>query len=183
MNHNIYDYISGALWKDENFDISSYRATGASPPDPVTIPGTSIQTVAFDGAGTLEDVSICKELNHDYQEGTPIGFHVHWYATNTGAGNVKWNIEYWATRFGSATVISGIISSIVPAPGIIWRQQLAVFPDISLGDIALIGTQIHFRFYRGPSDVQDTYGADAAVATVGYHYLTNSRGSATIVEK
>lgn len=45
--HNTYDHLSGQLWKDENFDIASYRATGASPPDAITIPGTSIETVSL----------------------------------------------------------------------------------------------------------------------------------------
>lgn len=181
--HNIYDYISGSLWKDENFDVASYRNIGAAPPDLVTIPGTGITTVAFDGGGTTEMVSVCKELNHDYQEGTPISFHLHWYPTTTGAGNVKWNIEYWITAFSNPTVISGTISSVIAAGGVAWRQQLAIFPDLDLGALAKVNTQIHFRLFRNPSDAQDTYNADAAVATVGYHYLTNSRGSAKITEK
>jgi hypothetical protein len=178
MDHNIYEYITGALWKDENFDIASYRATGASPPDEITIPGTSIITVSFDGGGTTEDIAVCKELNHDYQEGTPISFHVHWYPTTTGAGNVKWQLEYYIASQASATVVSGLTSVTQAAGGAAWRLQTANFPDINLGAIGTIGCQIHFRFFRNPSDAADTYAADAAVGTMGYHYLTNSRGSA-----
>jgi hypothetical protein len=184
LKHNVYDYITGALWKDENFDVASYRATGAAPPDVITIPGTSINTVSFDGGGTTEEIHVCKELNHDYQESTPISFHVHWYPTDTGAGNVKWQLQYWCANSAiPGTVVSGLMSTVQAAVGTAWIAETISFPDLDLGTLAKIGTQIHFRFFRNPSDDQDTYNADAAVATMGYHYLTNSRGSSKMTSK
>jgi len=182
MAHNIYDYQSGAQWKDENFDVASYRATGSVPPDVVTIPTTGIQTVSFDGAATVEDISACKELNHDYREGTAIVFHVHWYPTTSAIGNVKWQLEYYITDHDS-TPVKGTIAIVAPAGGVAWAAKRADFAALDLGVMATIGAQIHFRFFRNPADVQDTYAADAAVATVGYHYQTNSRGSSSISEK
>jgi hypothetical protein len=41
---NTYNYETGLLWKDENFDVASYRATGVEPPDVITIPGTTQST-------------------------------------------------------------------------------------------------------------------------------------------
>jgi len=183
MNQNIYNYASGAQWKDENFDVASYRDTGASPPDIITIPTTNIITVSFDGASTVEDIDACKELNHDYREGTPIYFHVHWYATTSAAGNVKWQIEYYITKWDVVTPVKGTISVVAAASGVAWQPQITSFGALDLGALAEIGSQIHFRFFRDPTDVADTYGADAAVGTVGYHYQTNSRGSAAISAK
>ena len=183
MNHNIYEYITGVLWKDENFDVASYRATGVAPPDVVTIPGTTIATVAFNGTTTAEDISACKELNHDYQEGGDIYFHVHWYPTSTAIGDVKWNIDYYITKWNKGTVASGTMSAIGTTTGVSWMPIITSFGPLELGELAEIGSQIHFRFYRNPNDVQDTYGANAAVATIGYHYPTNSRGSSKISSK
>lgn len=183
VDHNIYDYQSGALWKDENFDVASYRATGAEPPDVITIPGTNILTVSFDGGNTTEDIDVCKELNHDYKEGTSIGFHIHWYPTTTGAGNVKWQLQYWMSSQGGAASITDTISVVQAAGGVAWKLQTANFPLLDLGALGTIGAQIHFRFFRNPSDGDDTYTGEAAVATMGYHYLTDSRGSANMTSK
>ena len=173
--HNIFDWQSSALWKDENFDVASYRATGVTPPDVITIPGTSINTVSFDGGTTIEDVHVCKELNHDYKADTPIAFHVHWYPTTTASGNVKWQLQYYITSQRLTTVVSGLSSITQASDGVAWKMQTANFPDIDLGSISSIGCQIHFRFFRNPTE--DTYPHEAAVATVGYHYQTDSRGS------
>lgn len=182
--HNIYDFESGVLWKDDNFDIASYRDTGVAPPDVVTIPGTNIQTVAFDGNAITEDIEVCRELNHDYQEKTPLSFHVHWYPTTTASGNVKWQLEYWVTNQRMPeTVVSGTMSVVQATRNVAWRIHTAQFPDLNLAPLDYIGSQIHFRFFRNPGDAQDTYDADAAVATMGWHYKTNSRGSAKMISK
>jgi hypothetical protein len=181
--HNIFNRESGALWKDENFDLASMSGA-SSLPDPVTLPGTSIQALAFDGNNTLEQVFGCKEINHDYKEGTVISPHVHWYPSTTATTNVKWNMEYYARNANQInTVISGTLSVIATASGGAYTQRMSVFPDLNLGALAKIGTQVHFRFYRNPADTDDTYPSDAVTATFGWHYQTNSRGSSQIGAK
>jgi hypothetical protein len=166
------------LWKDENFDMTNARSTAGAAPDLVVYPGTFIELATFDGVNTAEGVSLTKEINHDYLEGTDIYFHVHWYPTTTASGNVQWNVDYFATNPGLPTVtISGYLSVSVATPLIAWRQVLSEFPAVSLGAISLIGTQISFRFYRNPSLPGDNYRDDAALATMGWHYQTDSRGS------
>lgn len=176
---NLYDRQTGALWKDENFDFTNARSTSGSAPSLTVIPGTTIEIAAFNGAATMEQVCVVKELNHDYMANTPLAFHVHWYPTTTTSGNVKWFIDYWITsQAHPETTISGSMSVISAASRTAWRLQTSVFPDIDLGAISGIGCQIHFRFYRNPSDGSDTYSDLAAVATMGYHYQTDYRGSA-----
>jgi hypothetical protein len=181
MAHNIYEYTSGSLWKDENFDFSNARTTSGDAPDLVAMEGSSIEVAVFDGSNTTEEVSIVKELNHDYQHGTPLSFHVHWMPTTTGAGTVRWNVDYKIKHPTTSTTISGTISATDTASGVAWKLQTTDLPDIDLGVNALIGAQIHFRFYRNPA--LDTYPADAALSTMGYHYLTNSRGSSQRTSK
>lgn len=181
---NTYNYETGLLWKDENFDVASYRGTAVEPPDVITIPGTAIDTVSFDGNATTEAIHVCKELNHDYKEGSVIAFHVHWYPTTTTSGNVKWNLEYFmANQAVQDTVISGTMSVVQASRRVAWRLHTANFPDLNLGVLDHIGTQIHFRFFRNPLDGSDNYGDDAAVATMGYHYQTDMRGSIQATSK
>ena len=186
MNHNIYDWQTKLLWKDENFDLTNARTTAGVLPDLMLIPGTNIEISIFDGVNTTEGISSVKELNHDYRQGTLIYPHVHWYPTVSGIGNVKWNFEYWA-RGGhdySTMVTSGMLSVVSSVVGKgAWEMIKSNFEGLNLGDLANIGTQIHFHFYRNPADDQDTYGSDAAVATLGWHYLTDMRGSDQISSK
>lgn len=183
MDSNIYDHLSGVLWKDENFDLTNARSTAGSAPSLITIPGTSIEVAAFNGVNTLEEVSLVKELNHDYQEGTTLTFHAHWMPTNTDVTNVKWNLQYFIVHTNTDVVISGMLSVIDAAKGVAYRTQRAVFPSLDLGVNAHIGAQVHFRFWRDPGDVEDTYEATVALSTMGYHYRTNSRGSAKPTSK
>lgn len=180
MNHNMFNWQSKLLWKDENFDLTNARTTAGALPDLIVIPGTSIEISVFDGNNTTEGISCSKELNHEYRQGTEIYPHLHWYPTVSGIGNVKWNFEYWI-RGGdgnNTVVISGLISKIESVVGkAAWEFITSNFDPVNLGVLGTIGTQVHFRFYRNPADSQDTYGSDAAVSTLGWHFLTDMRGS------
>ena len=180
---NTFRYISGTLWKDENFDLSSLHATAGDAPDVIALNGTAIEVAAFDGNNTTEEVSMCKELNHDYREKTHIQFHVHWMPSTANAGDVTWRLDYYAVHNAlPTTVVSGTLTVTQSAGGVAWYSNLVNFSEINLAPLDIIGTQLHFRFYRIPTG-SDTYPDDAAVSTLGYHYQTNSRGSAQISSK
>lgn len=171
------------LWIDENFDLLNLKVPGVnSSPGNIIIPGTGIAVAAFDGATQIEEVNLTKELNHDYKEGTILKPHLHWYATETTIANVKWQLEYFVTLIGQSN-ITGTLSAVVPTPGIAFQQIFTDFPILDLGFLKKISAQIHLRLFRDPTDAQDTYGFDAAVATFGYHYLTNSGGSRGVTVK
>ena len=181
MVHNMFDFDSGALWKDENFDISIGRSTNGKVPDLTFFGGALMEVAAFDGRTLTEEVSMVKELNHDYQQDTPIGFHLHWMPTTTNSGTVSWNLDYIIKHPATSITVSGTLTVLDTSSRIAWKIQTADFPDIDLGVNALIGAQIHFRFYRSPT--LDTYPDDATLATMGYHYQTNSRGSSERIMK
>lgn len=174
--------LTEGVWIDENFNPSTARV-GASIPDLINLDSSNILISAFDGLSTLEAVHDHRELNHNYKEGTDLSFHIHWCPTTAGAGNVKWNLEYYITaRNGSGTKATGTLSVVVATSGTAWDTIGTVIGVVS-GTNLEIADQISLRLYRDPGDAQDTYASDAAVKTYGYHYQLNTIGSRTITTK
>lgn len=163
-------------WIDFNFGVGSLTR-GASAPDLITLSATNIQTLGFNGVNTPEQVSTVIEINHNWAEGTEIEPHVHWYATDGNAGNVKWQLEYVLVDGHSGdTVPAPTTISVVSAAAGAWVSIYEDFPGIDATGIT-IGYQMHIRLFRDPTDPQDTYGSDAALATMGLHVLVDTLGS------
>lgn len=170
------------VWKDENFSGFSAGAV-ANAPDNIAWDGGTIETKGFDGVATLEQLYANKELQHDYLEGSDLVFHIHWAPTTAGAGNVKWNIDYTIERDVTGTIAAGSLSVVDAASGTAWQPERVNIGTVN-GANVLIADQIGIRLYRDPTDVQDTYGADAALAfTFGYHYELDTVGSRQITTK
>lgn len=163
------------LYRDYNFNPSTL-GVGATPPDMVQLDATGIFLSAFDGTATTEQVFGAVELDHDWMEGTLIHPHVHWMPVNANAGNVKWQLTYTFLVDGAVYVAPATIPIVTPAPGVAWEDNRADFPTINAGPY-LIGTQFCFRFFRNPTDGDDTYASDAMVSTIGLHVKVNSIGS------
>jgi hypothetical protein len=170
----------GRMWLDFNFGVNSLTR-GSAAPNLIDLAGTDIETLGFDGGVTTEEVSIVLELNHNWAEGTLIKPHVHWYPTTTDAGNVNWQMEYVFVASDAVVGASTTINVIQAAGGVAWTERFASFADIVTTGL-LIGTQMHVRLFRDPTD-SDTYGADAALATFGLHVLIDSLGSREVTAK
>lgn len=163
------------VWVDFNFGVNSL-SRGSAAPDLINLSATNIETLSFDGVNTLEQVSVVLEMNHNWKEGTIIKPHLHWYPVNGNVGNVKWLLEYSWVAWDSIVPASTTISVIQAAGGIAWHVRFASFPDID-GTGMIIGSQLHMRLYRNPTDGDDTYGSDAALATFGIHVEVDTLGS------
>lgn len=170
------DFVVGGtgVWIDFNFGINAL-SRGAAAPDIIDLAGTDIETLGFDGVNTTEEVSVVLELNHNWKEGTVLKPHVHWYAVNANAGNVNWQMEYVLVPIGGVVPAPTTINVIQAAPGVAWQGMFAVFADIVTTGFT-IGTQLHIRLFRDPTD-NDTYGSDAALATLGLHVQVDALGS------
>lgn len=177
-------YLNTTMYKDISFATNSLNSGIASNPDIGTLDSTSIDISLFDGNATAEEVSGTLEIQHDYSNGTDLVPHIHWYATNANAGNVKWQLEYVIVDVSTGgTVTSSTTISVTDAtPATAWKLVTTNFSAIS-GTSIEIGDQIHFKLFRDPSDVSDTYGSDVATATLGFHYQVDSFGSATAISK
>lgn len=170
---------TATVWKDINVGGISLKQ-GATAPDPINLDTTSIQVYAFDGATLTEEASGAFELQHDYKEGTNIVPHIHWYTTDTGAGNVKWQLEYYIKS--GTSEYTGTTSVTTAATGTAWEEIRSDFPAIT-GTNFTIGMQIHFRLFRDPTDAADTYASDAALGTFGIHHEVDTVGSRQISTK
>lgn len=120
------------------------------------------------------------ELQHDYQEGTNLKPHLHWYPVDTGTGNVKWSLEYWIA--GNSGNVTGTKTVLAAATGTAWDKIDTEFSDIT-GLTFTIGMQVHFKLMREGTDATDTYGDKAALGTAGIHYKVDLNGSRETTRK
>jgi len=177
INKNNWLRLKNSQWDDIVIGgIILGAATSAPDQIPFGSPPTNLIVYGFDGNNISEQLFAQPEVLHNYKEGTNVYVHVHWTPTDNTAGNVKWFLEYTWANVGSTYGAATTISVIQAASGVAWRHQLAEFPVIT-GTGKLIGSILNFRFYRTPTDAQDTYTSDAALLSIGIHYEINSFGS------
>jgi len=168
------------VWRDELGAATGLNPAGAStPPDP-----GSDGTWLFSNTST-EDLPIIYQVNHDWAGGvvTEHGdsgleghLHLHWHKTTDAAGDVEWEYRYTVqsndavfpafSSWTAATTRGGTLSS---------DQRLLIdgFPAIDLTgqEISCI-VKTGIRRNTGAGD--DTYGADAALASVDMHILADT---------
>jgi len=173
---------NATVWEDVNLAGLELGA-GASTPDLVDVNNTGLQLRAFDGTAIVEQLYGTIELPHSYKEGSNITMHVHWMPTTTETGNVRWKIDYkWVNAGDVYTNTVTTQSTDGAASGTAWDGTNTDFSTIT-GTGKTISSHFVFRLYRDPTDVNDTYAADAAVIQIGIHYEKDTNGSRTITTK
>jgi hypothetical protein len=171
------------VYVDFNFGVNT--RPGSAAPDRVDLNATDIEVLVFDGVNTTEELSASFELDHNWKEGTTIYPHVHWFPTTTAAGTVVWQMELVfvnRTATGAIGASSSTIRVEQAAGGVAWGAQFANFPEVDMTGF-LIGTQVFVRFFRDPTDGNDDYGADAGIATFGFHVQVDTLGSRQVAAK
>lgn len=122
------------------------------------------------------------ELQHDYEEGTDVQFHVHWQgiAAPTGTDKVQWELTYVVARGG--TVMAA--ATVIVVESDFDTQYESVRSDFAAitGTNFLIGDQFLFHLERIAASA-DEYGGDALLQTVGVHHRVDTMGSRTINDK
>jgi len=174
--------LSQPVWTDLRISGSTL-GSGASAPDQVTwVSASNLKVKGFDGTSTMEQLFFEVQLGHDYKEGTDLHPHIHWGPTTTGAGNVKWILEYSWVNIMDTTPAVTTISSIQAAGGVAYKHLLTEFPEM-LGTNKGLSSMIIGRIYRDPTDVQDTYAGDAGLLELDFHYQTDGLGSVSETSK
>jgi hypothetical protein len=129
-------------------------------------------------------------LDHDYQEGGDIVFHVHWQgitAPGGGTDNVKFQLDYTIARDDNTINAMATIYS-ERAFTTRYAQVRSDFTTItgSTGGVdggnIKIGDQFCFVLKRIAAS-SDDYAGDALFVTAGLHIPVNSLGSRTISAK
>jgi len=176
-------YGTARVWDDILIPAMILRA-GAPAPDiiPVLPAPSNVRGWGFDGGVTTEMLEGGQEMTHDYVQGTDIVPHVHWSPTDNGGGNVKWQLEISWTNDGAVSLAPTTISSVQATGGAAWRHNRADFPALA-GAGKLIGSYLDFRLFRDPTDAQDTYGSDAWLRGIGFHYQKDTVGSRQVIIK
>lgn len=169
------------VWDDIILNPESL-GTGASAPDLTTFVGNT-RAYAFNGATTLEQLYGSFEIPHGYKEGTDLRPHIHWSPTTAGTGNVKWQMEYVMAKVDQTFTTSTTTITAIDSTNAISNQHLAVEFGMMSGIDVKIGEVCRFRLFRDPTDVLDTYGADAALMSLGIHYEIDGDGSRTTFVK
>jgi hypothetical protein len=174
-------FNSKALWEDIIIYPTSL-GSAASSPDLSTFKG-NILAYGFDGVNTLEQLYGSIEIPHSYKEGTDLRMHLHWSPSNTSIGDVKWFLEYSVSDNTDNFTETKTISFVQATNGSERFHLKDEFDEFISGLGVRIGTIISFRLYRNPSDVQDTYGSDAFILSLGAHYQVDSDGSRGVFVK
>ncbi len=163
-------------WDDMRFPVSAVKINPVTDkPDSVTIIGQT-RGLGFDATAS-EWVTFNAQMSHAYREGTDIECHAHWMPSNTNTGTVVWQLEYvWANM--NATYPS----SVATAVGIAYLDGTArkhVYTDVAeiSGTGKEISSMLLCRFGRNTDRSEDTYGADAVLIEVDFHYKKNTMGS------
>lgn len=170
------------VWDDLRIPGLSVKL-GASAPDLVAFLGAgNLKAYAFDGGATSEEVHFTIQLPHSYKEGTDITPHVHWSPTTANAGNVQWFLEYsWANIDATFPAVT-TINVIDAASGTAWDHQMGVMSAIT-GTSKTISSMLVCRLYRDPTGGSDTYGDDASLLEIDFHFEMDTVGSRTVSAK
>lgn len=101
---------------------------------------------------------------------------MHWMPTTTATGSVKWSLEYTLSSINATFPTSVKIGSTQYTDGTNYKHNvcnLATIQGTNLG----ISSMLLCRIYRNATSSVDTYGDDAALLEVDFHYPKNTMGS------
>lgn len=167
-------FHSDIVWNDIVLPPDTIQG-GNLRPDRVTLVG-NIDAYGFDGVNAIEEMSGSFELLHDYKEGTDLRPHIHWCPSDANSGDVKWQMEICIVTINGTYTNVFTLSALDPSEGVDRQHQAKEFEVIN-GSALTIGAVAHFRIFRDPTDIEDTYGSDAILLSLGVHYEIDGDGS------
>lgn len=181
-NSVVKSYVLGTGWADLIGDIS-IKGTGTATPAYEQIGATGFYSYAFVGTGAQLKEAFCNyHVLHDIKANGDWYIHTHWFPTDTGTGNVKWNFSvayakgYNRGNFNFASPTT--VSVITAAPAVQYQHVISEVKFATNGgtggilDSSTIETDGVFkvRIWRDPTDTDDTYGSTAYLVLSDIHY-------------
>lgn len=178
------------LYEDTFYDDLRFPAQGIDSgalTDPPTVDTSDpwMGTLLFTGSGPKNNqVAGVAQLPHSWKEGTDISPHIHWAPVDGNAGNVAWRFSYqWANIngvFPGSLTTAGI--EVDAADGVADKHQIHGFTDIPMPG-GLISAMIVWKLERVQLDASDTYGSDARLLELDFHYQIDTPGSDELFTK
>jgi hypothetical protein len=128
-----------------------------------------------------EEVYFMVQMPHGWKEGTDIYPHVHWSTKyDLATTKVQWGLEYtWANVgdvHGATVMITGNTPIASCIPNTAFMHLITALPTIS-GAGKTMSSMIICRLYRDADDPSDTYGYDAGLFEIDFHYQIDADGS------
>jgi hypothetical protein len=172
-------YLGNLEWDDLRFP-----AQGINPAGAVAAPGVDTTEADFPGtllfdAGTTELVCGVAQMPHEWVEGTSLRPHIHWMKTTSAAGNVVWHLYYRVINrsVASEAWVGPVVGETESSPGNTADVEgITTFGDLPMPYL-VTSKMLAWRLYRKADDAGDTYGADARLLELDFHYQKNSLGS------
>jgi hypothetical protein len=150
---------------------------GSSAPSPAIIGNYSV--LQFNGTtANVDEAYTSFHVPEDWQDETDIKVHIHWAPTNTGGGNVVWQITYSATasNVGELITAAGITLSTTDASGGT-TDALLESPDMTISGANIEHEDmLGIRLFRDSTDPDDSYTADASAVWIEFEYQSNKLG-------
>ena len=166
------------VWDDLRVPGLAVEATGPNPPTLGAFLGAGgLQAWRFTGTGpNVNEVWFTVQLPHTYKEGTDIYPHVHWTPTDANAGDVVWQLEYTWVNINGTFPASATITVTDSTNTTAWEHLVAPFAAIT-GTGKTISSMLVCRLFRDPTHLSDTYGFDASLLEIDFHFEVETLGS------
>lgn len=129
--------LSNSVWGDILVNLSTTTGGGTlTPPTWTKIndngagsPG--VWAYSFSGTAAATNYVVFQlQLPHAYRDGTTLKPHVHWVQAGTGAGTVRWYLEYCIYPYNTVVGSTTVTYADATAPAAVKKAQLTALPDI-----------------------------------------------------
>jgi hypothetical protein len=177
------------VWDDIRIE-PTVRATGSFVPvfekwidDGAGSIGLYLYSFTNAAAGGEKEMYFTLQMPHSW-DGTDISVHIHWMPKTTGAGVVRWGLEYAWANIGSVFPSSTVLytASIDPVVSTLTAREMylsaftPLVPTVNQNQASsiLIG-----RIFRNSAHASDTYTDTAGLLYMDAHYRMNKLGAAT----
>lgn len=173
-------FITPPQWDDVNVDLGRTRGTGGGADadwDPFA--GGTMRAYSFD-AGSDEELYVSFQVPHSYKFATDMHCHMHWAASTTNVGTVRWCMDFTFQQIDS-TYTSGTVARCIEGTttGTAWVHQLTEFtPDVTgFSSVSAIFIARLYRDADASTGGTDTYTGDAFGLAFDCHIQKDTNGS------
>jgi hypothetical protein len=172
--------ISDIRWEDVRVPANAIRVGSDSPAVWSAVTG-GLYTWGFPG-NTETQVYFNVQLPHAYKFGSTIYPHIHWSASSTDTGTVRFGLEYiWQDIHGVFPAAQTIYTSTAAAPGVALRHEIRGFTPIASTGIDGVSSMLICRLFRDTDN--DDFTGTALFLEFDIHIQMDTIGSAEETSK